>query len=350
MKKQIFILVILVLETFANVDKSFGQKAVHSTILARPLTCTIDGLNPVAGVPYTYGAAINPVGGTAVWHAVYNQTTFMTNGLWVPTDETLAGSFLSTTTGYGSNAAAASPTQTTITWKTNGLSTVNLAHPLFVALEYTAPAPGCTNNNLQVFLITPKNGFTLDITNMAVDGSAPVSYGTNVSQCYANIASASYNGTAVVMDYGINTMYFEVIAANFTTSFTPTFKISGLLGGQRADISWGYTPGTTTTVIKNSATNETITSGIVETDAPNTSTGVSIYVKVVVHNNSYEGLIASNITLAVEAINTANQHDVKPDCTVTTAGTDDFEDIATQTLSLRPVVNAPTPGSFIPKI
>jgi len=350
MKKQIFILVFLVLATFANVDKSFGQKAVHSATSSRPLTCTTNGLNPIAGVPYTYGAAISPAGGTAVWHAIYNQTNFMTNGLWTPTDEVPGGSFLRDEIGYGSNSAAASPTQTTITWNTNGLSTVDATHPLFVALVYTAPAAGCANNNLQVFPIIPKNGFTLDITNMAVDGSAAVAYNTNVSQCYANIAGASYNGTNVVMDYGINNMYFEVIAANFTTSFTPTFKISGLTGGQRADILWGYTPGTTTTVIKNNATNETLTSFTAETNAPNTSTGVSIYVKVVVHNNSYEGLIASNITLAVEAVNTANQRDVKPECTATTTGTDDFEDIATQTINLRPTVNAPTPGAFIPKI
>jgi hypothetical protein len=52
----------------------------------------------------------------------------------------------------------------------------------------------------------------------------------------------------------------------------------------------------------------------------------------------------------VEAVNIANQNDVKPDCSATTAGTDDFEDFATQTINLRPTVNTPTPGLFIPKI
>ena len=42
----------------------------------------------------------------------------------------------------------------------------------------------------------------------------------------------------MVYDYGVNKMFFEVVAANFTKAFTPLFKLSGLKTGQSALVEW----------------------------------------------------------------------------------------------------------------
>jgi len=348
MKKQIFFLVLFILAAFVNINKSYGQ-ATHGTSPTL-ISCTPDALNPIAGKPYTYQADINPVSGTAIWHVVYNPAVLMSSGAWTAADQASGGTFISAATGLGSNINATSPTSTVITWNSTGLGTVDPTHPLIVALEYTAPSAGCANN-LQVFQITPKNAFTLDITNMQPDGSASVAIGTNVSQCYSAIAGAIFTpGTpnTVKMDYGTNTMYFEVIAANFTDNFKPSFKLGGLQGTQSADILWGYTSATAATSITAGSGNGTYGPVTALTSITDTSNGVSIYVKVVIHNNGWEGLGNDNITLAVEGVNSANQSDVLPDCT-TPALASQFEDIATQTLNARPTINNPNPTPFLGK-
>lgn len=348
MKKQIFILVLFTLAAIANISKSFGQ-ATHGSSPTN-ISCVPDALNPIAGKPYTYQADINPVSGTAIWHVVYNPAILMSSGTWSATDQANGGTFISNATGLGSTVGATTPSSTVITWNSTGLGTVDGTHPLIVALEYTSPASGCANN-LQVFQITPKNAFTLDITNMQPDGSAPVSLGTNVAQCYSAIAGAIFNAgspSTVKMDYGTNTMYFEVIAANFTDNFKPSFKLDGLQGTQTADILWGYTTATAATSLTAGTGNGTYGPVTATTNATDTSNGVSIYVKIVVHNNGWEGLTNDNITLAVEGVNSANQSDVLPDCT-TPALASQFEDVATQTLNMRPTINNPTPTPFLGK-
>lgn len=351
MKKQIFILALFVLAVFTSLTRSYGQTATHGNTAPTPITCsTTDPLNPIPGIPYNYSAGLNPAGGSAVWHVSYNPSAFITNNSWAATDEAVGGSFISAASGM-TNATATSPSTASITWKTEGSATVDATHPLFVSLVYTAPsATGCANN-LQVFRVTPKNAFTVDITNMNNTGSTSSAIGASYAQCFSDIAGAVFTtGTpgTVTMNYGDNTMYFEVIAANFTTSFTPTFKISGLQGNQTADVTWGYTVASATTVIATATTNATLNPITALTSATNTSNGVSIYVKVVVHNRAYEGLSDTPITLAVEATNTAGQHDVLPDCTVPLAASQ-FEDAATQTLKLRPTITTTITGGFLNK-
>ena len=348
MKKQILLLIVAFM---ASLTVAWAQKAVNSTD-ARSVTCSNDGLNPIAGVPYKYSAAISPAGGTAFWHVVYQPGNLITNSIWTATDQTIGGPFISAATGLGSNVNAASPTETTITWKTGGLATVDDANRLIVAIEYAAnPATGCANN-LQVLEIRPKNAFTIDITTMKADGTSSNVWDVVESQCYSPIASSVYNPGAagapgtVKMDYGVNTMYFEVIAANFTENFKPSFQLSGLQAGQTAELFWGYTALGATNSMGTAANGATVGPITAETDATDTSLGVSIYVKVVINNNGYEGLTTDRITLAVEAVNSANQPDVLADCTVPTTP---FEDKADQELRLRPTVNNPLPSPFLIK-
>ncbi|HEY3389808.1 MAG TPA: hypothetical protein VGK38_09570, partial [Prolixibacteraceae bacterium] len=302
---------------------------------------------PVAGRPYDYSAIISPLGGKAYWYAT-KSTTFMTGGLRVATEIPKDGvAILANATNYMTLAAAAtSPTTTQVTWTSAGLDGVTAAVPLFMVVEYNSPT--CTTtNNMKVMQIIPKNAFTVDITNM-VHGATPtpLAYDAVESQCFANIVSAAFNTTTKVIDidYGVNVLYYEIIAANFTGSYKPYFRLSGLKGTQTADIDWGVavgTYGTSAGTALASSMPYTSPAQTVSTTLTDTHLGVSIYVRVTVKNNGYEGITSDPITLAVEAVDgtVAANKDLDPDGVTMTP----FGDLAVQTLNARPSVTAGTP-------
>ena len=351
MKKQILILVFLVLATFANVSKSFGQAIAPTGVAPRPLTLVDDAMKPFAGKPYNYSAIISPVGGNAYWYATKN-TTFMSGGLRpVGIELPISATSIIAGTNYVSLAAANStPTTTNITWSTDVLSGVNATTtPLFVVVEYNGPT--CTtNNNVKVIQIVPQNAFTIDLTNMTHLTPTALSYNVPESQCYAGITSSKWvSGTGVTNDYGTNTLYFELVAANFSGKFKPEFKLSGLNSTQTADVAWDIAVnGSYSNIV---ATNIASPGSIlpvqtVSTTLTNTSGGVAIYIKVTVKNNGYEGLTDDKITLAVDATDNSGNKDVIP------AGTDKaaFAELAFQTLNLRPNVTAGAGVTFITQV
>jgi len=349
MKKQILILVFLVLATFADVTMSFGQAIYGSD--PRPMSITYNNpLAPVAGRPYDYSAIISPAAGTTYWYAT-KSTAFMAGGARVPGIEIPKDgvAIATTATNYKTTAAAAAtPTKSTVTWTSAGLVGVDasntVGHQLFMVVEYSGPT--CANN-IKVMRIVPKNAFTVDIKNM-LHGATPTQliYDATESQCYANVVSSIYNLATSVIDinYGVNTLYFEVVAANFTGSYKPTFKLTGLKGTQTADIDWGVTVGTypnsAGTAINLAAMPFSSLVQNVTTTLEDTHSGVSIYVRVTVNNNGYEGTFSDPITLFVNAVDgtTAANQDVDTDGVTNP----DFDDFATQTLNLRPSVTAGT--------
>jgi hypothetical protein len=345
MKKQVLILISVVLSTIATVS---GQPYAVPGTPAVPLTCNLtDPLTPVAGRPYDYSAVISPTGAgaTSYWYAT-NSTTFMTGGARVATEIPADGVKIATgATNYMTTATApSSPTTTKVTWTSAALDGVNATtNPLFMVVEYKGPT--CANN-MKVMQIIPKVAFTVDITNMSHGATPiPLAYGTLESQCYDNVASAIFNAGKIDIDYGTNVLYFEVIAANFTGTYKPTLMLSGLQGTQTAAIDWGVAIGTydQPLVADQAHAAGVITSPqfTVATNSTSTAAGVSIYVRVTVKNHGWEGLANQNVTLAVEAVDgtpTANP-DVDPDCTTVSS----FGDLAMQTLNMRPTVNPGTP-------
>lgn len=340
MKKQILFLTFLVLATVASVSNSYGQATAGST--PRPLTsCDLDDpLQPVAGRPYTYQAVINPAGGTAYWYAT-NSTTFTNGGARVAT-ELIAGAggtdILSATNYMTSLTSATSPTSTTITWSSAGLEGINATtNPLFVVVEYEGPT---CSNNLKVMQILPQNAFTVDILNLDAADQSALTYDVTEEQCYSDVAGATFVNGEIDYDFGINYLYYEVVAANFTSDYDLQFQIDGLITNQTASIDWGYTKGTYDNSL-GTVTNTTPTAATtITTNETNTAAGVSIYVRVTVNNNDYEGLANQQITLAVDAVDSADLPDVlHTDCSVNTA----FADIATQQLNARPTVTPGTP-------
>jgi hypothetical protein len=353
MKKQ---LLIVLLALFAiSYSSVFGQ-AVHNDP-PQPITCPTDATHPIAGTPFDYSALISPLLGNAYWYAT-TATTFMTGGARPASiEQAVGGPIVAAATNYmNMTPAPSSPSTTSITWTSDGLAAHTVtptANPtLFVVIQYTAPSTACADN-LKVFPIRPINAFVVDIQSMQGSPSAPAGYGTVVGTCFAGVQSAVYDGTSnlpdgsVIYDFGTNYLYYEMVAANFTASYTPSFKISGLQGNQVADIDWGYTIGTYSTNVTTGTGNGTYASASPATTLlTNTSTGVSIYVRVSVHNLNFEGTAQTPITFAVEGINSAAQHDVdNATCGYTAPG---FEDLIVQNLNPRPTLTPNGPPAFLP--
>ena len=206
---------------------------------------------------------------------------------------------------------------------------------------------------MKVYQVLPKNAFTVDILNIKSTGLTPLAYGTTDSQCYADIASAKFVSPNMVYDYGVNKMFFEVVAANFTKAFTPSFKLSGLKTGQSALVEWTvdktFATGLTALGAAQTATTGTPLSfagQVVNTSVTNTTLGVSIYVRVTINNGLYEGLTDDAISLAVEAVNDSAEPDIDNATCAAPAAT--YEDVATQTLNMRPTVTSvPATGAFV---
>ncbi len=344
MKKHLFISVLSIMTLATSLTSTFGQTAVKNSA-PRPLTCTESPLNPIAGKPYDYSATFNPDGGKVFWYAT-KSTTFMTGSTRSATIETAgaAGSTVASATDYASELTASGPSKTNITWSSDGLAALG-ANPLFVAVEYTAPASGCANN-MKVYKITPKNAFTIDIRSMTSDGSSSAAYDVKTDQCAALVKSATYDGTKMVMDYGVQTLYYEVVAANFTGSFTPSYQISGLQPGQTAEIFWGYTTAGATNTLGAITNNTPVTGAVASTALTETKDGASIFVKVVIQNATFENTAGETIKLAVDAVNSAGQKDVlESDCSENLA----FADFTEQDIKARPAISPVAPATFIPE-
>lgn len=346
-------LILLILVTGMVATSAFAANDALPGTIARPVTCIDDPLHPIAGRPYDYSAIINPTAGNAYWYAT-KSTSFVELGVRKATEILADGAaILAGATNYRTaGVAATSPTNTTVTWTSAGLKGVDATNPLFMVLEYKGPT---CSNNMKVYQILPMNAFTVDITNIKSNGLTPVAYGTTDTQCYADIVSAKYDAAAknMVYDYGVNKLYFEVIAANFTGSFTPSFKLTGLHKGQTALVEWtidktlagGFTALGSALPAADPATALAFPGTAVTTVEPNTSKGVSIYVRVTVTNGLYEGLTDDKVTLAVEAVNANNDPDI--DNTTCAAGAG-YEDTADQTLNMRPTVTSvPATGAFV---
>lgn len=340
MKKQIFTFVLFIMALFAT-RTVLGQSATHNSDPQALPSCTNDALHPIAGKPYTYNVSGAPSGGNYTWWATTNPN-FITGGVLQNTAaNVLVSPAVIPTTPAQYNSLSNTSGSIELTWGTDVLAAAmgGSGTPTFVSVYYTGTT--CADN-LKVFQVEPVNAFMVDVTNVKNDTKASLAYGAAESQCYAKVQGAAWSGGAMTYNYGTNTLYFEVVASNFSGTWTPTFTLTGLQGAQTATIQWDYTTAFTAPV--------TVTSGVasttnVTTALTNTSNGVSIYVRVTIANNTWEGLGNDNISLAVTGTNSAGQRDVMAnDCN--TAATL-ASNTASQTLNLRPTISETTDqGTF----
>src|SRR5690554_1516122 len=253
MKKQILSTMVLVLAlVIAGYKVNAQTSAVHNTNATPIIPGKTNSLEPLAGVPYDYSASVTPTGGIANWFVTTNPVFINENNL-TTNIETISGQYVLAAKGLTSKPVSTDTSMVQITWNTMGLSEVDYESttkkPLFVGVMYDAATDNCANN-IQVWKIEPVQAFTLDITNVDGAGNSQT-YGTNVIQCFDEVVSASYDFdiNEVKMDYGTQTLYYEVIAANFSNKFNAEFKLEGLQSGQVATVSWGYSPSADTEVI-----------------------------------------------------------------------------------------------------
>lgn len=319
---------------------SYGQTVATTGSTPTPVTCTDDALHPIIGKEYTYKGTGTPTGGTYHIFAT-NSTNFIQNGALNTTGAyTTTNGLLKAGTGYNVNTNSTGETK--LSW--SGAA----ANPSFVVVQYKQNGT-CTTDNLKVYKIEPKNAFIIEIRNMKKgtgNNFTTEALNTNIDVCSANIQSATYNGTKMVYNYGSQSFYYELIAANYDKDFTPKVKIDGLQTGQTAKLKWGYSKTTMNTEIASVTNNTEVTlPKIIADTAIEPSKGVSIYLELVVENGSYEGTTDKNITLSVDATSgTKNFKNVKrADC----SDEADFADKAIQVLKARPAISPNTGVNFI---
>ncbi|MFO7617379.1 MAG: hypothetical protein R6V75_09020 [Bacteroidales bacterium] len=349
MKKQIFVLIIALV---AGSTLAFGQltSAVKNSD-PRGLLCTDNAASPIAGKPYWYRAAADPSGGNFTFWATkdfnFIQTAAGVTTTNINTRLTTPDELIATSANY---AVPNVQDSVMITWSDATLSaTVPGTSPTFVAVHYAAPAGDCADN-FKVWELAPIKAFTVDIKNIVDATGAILDYNLATDQCTDIVRGAQYSGGSIQYNYGADTLFFEVIAANFTVSWTPTFEVLGMHTVQTAVVEWTYDPpaswGATTTW---NAGNTTVL-----TNETNTSVGVSIYARVIVQNNNFENINGIDITLAVDGTNSLGDWDIVnnladgsgPLCDTATGP--DQMDIAMQTIKPRPTVTPVNPPTFVP--
>lgn len=387
MKKQILLLVFFVLAGLAGITTAFAQPQDHLTTAlstcpgVTAVTClTNDAIHPVPGTAYDYTVTVPTPTGTQEfnWFVTQDQT-FVTNSVIVAAAEANTGTgahIAATGTGYNDPASGAATIN--ITWKS---FTHDPALPVFLVI-YVQNTATCSNDNMQVYIIQPVNSFTLDLANLGLDGVTHT--GLWDGPCAAPVKSATYDvGTGtVLMNYGINYLYFAVTAANYTGAWKPSFQISGDgITGTAGDrtvvaVDWTY-PATSTSTTASDwnpttlTTTDYIADDVVLAQAANKTVGVGgecIVVRVTVDNGRLETLTPEAITFAVDGTtmtestagsgtyDTPGFGDIHWDAdgTGTCPWYDGFtNDVTTQNIMPRPdVQDATTPpagNDFIPK-
>jgi hypothetical protein len=268
---------------------------------------------------------------------------------------TASGDLLAAGTSYGVTSTTPS---VDITWSPEILAGTQYqgtgapGTPTFV-VGYATGA-NCSDN-IQVYEINPVFNFVVDIANIdPTDPTATLAWDAPTNQCVDIVRGALYGGGEIAMDYGKDTLYFEVAAANFVTDWTPQFRlISGLTGVQTAEIGVASSlanaqAGTFITGLTDSwdATNvgtDWIPGvALTATTAADAVTGVSAYVRVIISNLTEESLADNVFSLAVDAIDNggAGIWDMEDDDCPSGGGTDaaDRTDLAEHTVNPRPTI------------
>ena len=395
MKKQILFVAMFTLAIiFAGTVRSYGQLApgVTATTPITPLACvaTSEPLHPFPGVPYKYSLD----GDNGAEHAA-SYTWWATkdaNFINAPvTVATMAGTNfagrlagpdvfgLSATYGTTTPAATVGSNEVEITWSADVL-----AGTKYQAVAGDAPktstfvvgyseGENCADN-IQVYEINPMPNFTIDIAAIdPADNTTTLAWDAVTGElCVDDVQSATYNTTSheLDMDYGTNTFYYEVAAANFVLDWTPTFQIiSGLRTTQTAVISIHATKALATTggaalwtsaslTVADLGTAIATATSLTATVPADAATGVSVFVKVVVDNNTEESLTDNPFVLAVDAQdnNETGIWDMEDADCAALADAPDQVDQATITVTPRPQLDhntvdnsAQIPTTTIPK-
>jgi hypothetical protein len=351
MKKQILILVLAIIAI------GFSSSVYAQPLVPRALECIdlTDPLNVVAGQPYTYDVNVPTPVGTKTYHWFVTQDVNMISaGGVIATIQTVGGPILAA--GSASyNDASNLLDEVTLTFQS---FTLNPTEYVFLGiLVENTDGTGCVTNNFKVYRIRPVHAFSLDIANVQADGTVlGADYGANIDNCLAEIVSAQYDAVEDAIDYqfGVNTFYYAVAAANFSGSWQLRVELTGLTLSQSATITWGYTFATAdANPIAAAVTADGEFTSTVPVAAQGGSVGAAgeiIYIRMVIdHGNLFEGIVLSQYALAVNGnLLTSGGTLVADGADVHHTGTPcaqvDFDDIALQSLKPRPDIQSVNPA------
>lgn len=339
MKKQILFLAMFTLAMIlAGTSTVFGQTLLGPALKPiTPLACisgTPEPLHPFAGVPYTYSLDNLTTGEESAkiftWWVTKDPAFIPTVGTNNSAGRIISPVILNPSANYGiatDIGTDATANTVTLTWSADILGATEYLGDVTAAGTIADPSPtfvvgyatgeNCADN-IQIFEINPLPNFSVNIAPIdPTDLTAALAWGDLLTgtDCVDQVQSASYDNTSkqITMDYGSNTIYFEVAAANFVKDWTPRFQIiSGLNTTQTAIISVYSSLADATGAGVAVFTSASLTAADLATDVltgeqfaattpTDVVTGVSIYVKVVITNNTEESLASNPFILAVDA-------------------------------------------------
>ncbi len=365
MKKQILFLAFFVLATLAGLTSTFAQNITGNVICATPTAVDpdclgSDALHPMPGSPYMYTITVPNIvtgSGEYTWYVTQNQAFITAGVLNTASADTDPGTWVAGVgTGGGTyNNSVGGTDKIEITWNSFVHDPLN---PVFVVIQVRGSnAADCPVNNLKVYVIEPVNAFTLDIAAVTdAPSGTDITLGATAESCFPDVVSAKYDVVNKEVDYNFGTsyLYFMVTAANFSDSWRPSFELSGLdvtANMQTATVEWAYSgaPTAWNSMIPPTGNYNGVwtTTGTVDAQVANGTvgtTGECILVKVTVNHDSYEGIAAEPITLAVDGQTQLGLATPFKDLHYADCSDDLFaNDVVTHTIQPRPNIQDATP-------
>ncbi|MCX6266827.1 MAG: hypothetical protein NTW16_05645 [Bacteroidetes bacterium] len=346
-------------------SSAYGQVTCPAPRVVDVTCLPSSALSPMPGTPYTYEVNVpTPPGVQSYTWFVTQDKNFISGGALTSNRE-LVGVHMSAA-GVGYNNPPASNTLS-ITWKS---FVYDAANPVFVVIE-VKPTTGCTSaNNLKVFKIMPVNAFTLDIANVGANKQTVSAYETSIDRCISKVMSSTYDplDDQIKMDFGADTLYYVVTAANFSTSWRPSLMVTAINALETVTSVQWFRPtdalfATPEAMPINAGLEYVATNPVVVLDPSGSvgPTGECIVIRVIVdHTNGvkmYEGLGDETITVAVDGktqlalatplgdIHFSKTVGIAADCGVEDAYRND---ISTQILKGRSDIQPVTPPAFLP--
>ncbi len=220
-------------------------------------------------------------------------------------------------------------------------------------VAFATGADGCTNN-VEVYRIEPIFNFILDIA--ALEDGGTIQNPADVEECAFPVQSAVYDGTNLTMDYGDNYIFYVVSAANWVTSWLPTFTAPTSDGGSTVgEVMWAYPDEAVgASSVWNAATVPVLAShygaGVTSIGA----NGECIILRVNIdHDGVNEMIAAETLTMGVDGLmynSTTSTHDLADlDDDGTGTCVNDETDEADYIINPRPDINAIDPTPFVTK-
>ncbi len=377
MKKQVLILFIALFALSAT--QVYAQPELTPT----PLTCVDldDPMFVVAGQEYEYSVDVPAPPGDKTYHwFVTTDINFLTDGDLTTDREITGGNYLASGSAWYDDPGHADATDNiTLTWQSFTLDAANEEYVFVVIYVVNDGDDGCLTDNLKVYRVQTVHAFTLDIANIDIDDQSVTT--DNVDVCVDDVQSAIFdpdfddNG-GVMYDFGQNTFYFVVAAANFSGAYELRARINGLQGGsgeaggdgQVATLYWSddwgdMDPEDPPANSQEFAADGDLTLGFIEADGDAVGPdGQMLYLMLVIDHNSFEAAeqvdylyeLAINGELA-ESDGAGGWTALGPDfgdlmdpvgdgdCVFT-----DWDKLSTQTLLPRPRINNDGDGEHLP--